>query len=213
MSARPPLEVTVFSDYICPFCYIGSRRLLRLRDDYALTVHWRGIEIHPQTPATGMPIERLGYGPGRWKQMMEALQALAEEEGIRLREHDFTTNSRGALRLAEAAKEAGPKAFYTLHERLFAAFHTEGRNIGEAAVLRELGEEAGLPEALIDRALAGETYDERLHEHLRAAAAIGLTGTPTYLIGRQTIVGTVPLADLRRAARATLEATAGPGTP
>src|SRR3989344_3617893 len=133
--AKPELKVTVFSDYICPFCYIGSRRLLRLNDDYDLKINWCGLEIHPDTPAEGMPIARLGYPTEQWAQMMAALRKLAEEENIELGEHDFTTNSRKALLLSEAAKQAGREVFYALHERLFHAFFSEGKNIGDEQVL------------------------------------------------------------------------------
>ncbi len=60
-AGKPLLKVTVFSDYICPFCYIGDLRLSRLREHFDLRVNWCAIEIHPETPAEGRPIESLGY--------------------------------------------------------------------------------------------------------------------------------------------------------
>lgn len=196
----PELRVSVFSDYICPFCYIGSRRLLRLRDEYDLRVNWCGIEIHPETPAEGMPVERLGYSSGQWRLLQDNLERLAEEEGIRLAPRTFTTNSHQALLLAEAAKEAGREPFYRLHTRLFEAYLVENRNIGDKAVLRELAAECGLDEERVDAAWREPAYAGRLRRNLAHARELGITGTPAYVFGQELILGAVPEARLRQAA-------------
>ena len=59
--AKPTLLVTVFSDFICPFCYVGHVRLNRLRDLYDLKVNCCFVEIHPETPPEGRPVNELGY--------------------------------------------------------------------------------------------------------------------------------------------------------
>lgn len=197
---RPPLQVSVFSDYICPFCYVGSRRLLRLRDAYDLRVNWCGVEIHPDTPEEGMPVERLGYPAGRWSALLEGLSALAAEEGLSLAERRFTTRSRRALLLAEATKACGRETFYALHERLFDAFFREGRNIGRAEVLRDLARECAVPEETVDAAWEDPRYPQRLRTNLRHAVELGLRGTPAYVFGREVIEGVVPETDLRAAA-------------
>ena len=200
-AAKPELLVTAFSDYVCPFCYIGSRRLLRLNEEFDLRVNWCAVEIHPETPAGGMPLERLGYQPAQWAGMMEALGQMAEDEGLILRRHNFTTNSHKALLLAESAKEVGRTAFYELHERLFSALHREGRNIGDESVLRELAVEAGLPASVTESAWREERFEQRLRQNLHAAARIGLRGTPTFIIGQQVIAGAVAYQQLLGAGR------------
>lgn len=197
---KPELKVSVFSDYICPFCYIGSRRLLRLQDVYELKVNWCGLEIHPDTPVEGMPVDGLGYGAAQWSQMMAALRAMAEEEGLVLAETRFTTNSHQALLLAEAAKQAGRDTFYALHERLFQATFSEGRNIGDAAVLRELAAECELPAELVTAAWTDERYAKRLELNLLHAVELQIQGTPTYVFGRERFSGAVPYAQLQAAA-------------
>ena len=101
------LRVTVFSDYICPFCYVGHHRLMRLRDNYDLKINWCFVEIHPETSAEGEPVASLDYPSEQWNQLMNNLAIVAREEGIPIADHTFTTNSRDALLLAEAAKESG----------------------------------------------------------------------------------------------------------
>ncbi|MGI9303925.1 MAG: DsbA family oxidoreductase, partial [Gammaproteobacteria bacterium] len=96
-NARTKLDVKVFSDYICPFCYIGSERLFRLSDEFDLLVDWLYFEIHPDTPTEGMPVDRLGYMPEHWQRLMASLQTMAIEEGITIAERTFTTNSHKAM--------------------------------------------------------------------------------------------------------------------
>ncbi len=200
-TAKPELKISVFSDYICPFCYIGSRRLLRLRQDFDLKVNWCGLEIHPETPAAGMPIEDLGYAPQRWSQLMQTLAQMAQEEHIDLGAHRFTTNSRHALLLSEAAKQAGQEIFYALHERLFQAFFTEGRNIGDDTVLTTLAQECGVPSATVAAAWQDPAYAERLTLNLNFARELGIRGTPAYVFGENVLVGALPYTDLLVAAR------------
>jgi predicted DsbA family dithiol-disulfide isomerase len=204
--AKPELRVTVFSDYICPFCYIGSERLQRLRADYELRVNWCHIEIHPETPAGGWPIERLGYDPARWRQLMASLRRLAAEEGLDMREHDFTTSSHSALLLAEAAKEEGAPSFYALHQRLFDAFFRDGRNIGDREVLATLAAEVGMGPEVAARAWSEARYAERLGQYLAAARELQVQATPTFFIGDARLDGAVPLASLEAAARAAVAA-------
>mgnify|MGYP006436302609 CR=1 FL=1 len=194
------IPVTVFSDYICPFCYIGSLRLISLSDEFDLDITWAGIEIHPETPAEGMPVEDLGYDPAQWQAMMGALERMAGEEGVTLGTRAFTTNSRRALLLAEAAKDAGPAVFACLHERLFRAYLCEGRNIGDAEVLWALASECGLDDRRVEAAWLGTDIPQRLQQYQQAAARVGITGTPTFLINNdRALVGAVETDELRQA--------------
>lgn len=203
---KPELRVTVFSDVICPFCYIGAARLEWLRDDYDLRVNWCFLEIHPETPAAGMPVGQLGYDPQRWQTMMTALAELAEEDNLVFAEHAFTTNSRQALLLAEAAKEQGREVFYKLHDALFKSFSRDQENIGEVQVLKRLAAEAGMSEASIERAWTEPRFNERLKQFLVVARELKVKATPTIFIGEQRLDGAVPLERLREAARSALVA-------
>lgn len=201
--AASPAEipVTVFSDYICPFCYIGDRRLARLGEHYDVRVDRRFLEIHPQTPASGRPVSDLGYPPEQWRQMMANLARLARGENIRLADRKITTNSRRALLLAEAAKEEGDPVFRTLNEAIFNAFFCEGKNIGDTVVLRALAAKAGVRPATVDRAWRAPAYEERLRENRMVAARLAISGVPTFVIGTRRLVGAVSTTSLLEAAR------------
>ncbi len=200
-ATKPRLLVTVFSDYICPFCYIGSVRLDKLRERYDLKVNWAHLEIHPETPAEGRPLADLGYSPEQLQEMMGVLGEMAREEGITLTGRASTTNSHKALLVSEAAKEDGPEAFYAFHHRLFEAYFGEGQNIGDTEVLRKLAAEAGVSGATVERAWRENRYEKRLKENLMAALNMGVRSTPTYFIGGQKLVGALPTESLLEAAR------------
>ena len=166
-----------------------------------MLVERRFLEIHPETPAEGRPVSELGYPPGQWARMIENLDRMGKAEGIAFSERTFTTNSHKALLLAVASKEEGPKVFEALNEGLFRAYFTEGRNIGDPQVLREVAKAAGVPPGRIERAWSDATCEGRLADDHEAASRIGITGIPVFIIGNRWIIeGAVPVEMLREVA-------------
>lgn len=207
---RPAVKVTVFSDYICPYCYLGWLRLEKLRRDYDLRVNWCMTEIHADTSPEGCPPTDIGYTAEQWERRVTDLDALAADEGVRFAGLDFTTNSHRALLLAEAAKEEGREAFYALHRRLFESYLCEGRNLADRRVLREQVAALDLDPGLPDRAWSEPRFERRLQEYALAARELGVNVTPTFFFGPQPLVGLQTLETLHTAAQASL--TAGLGT-
>lgn len=197
---KPVLKLTLFTDYICPFCYIGDLRLNRLREDYDVRVNFRFIEIHPDTPIEGAGVETLDYPAEQWTEMMEGLADMAREENVEFAPRRRLANSHRALLLAEAAKQAGVSVFYSLHAGLYEAYFVQGRNIGDEAVLRELAAASGLDDAFIDRAWQSVEGETVLRQNLAMAVQAGVSGTPTYFIGNRRLIGAVPLKTLQSAA-------------
>ena len=180
---------------------MGERRLARLNEEFDVRVERRFLEIHPETPAEGIPVSELGYSPEQWGRMMENLERMGKAEGIVFSERTFTTNSRKALLLAEAAKEEGPEVFEALNEGLFRAYFCEGRNIGDPLVLRDVAKAAGVTAGTIGNAWSDAAYAERLARDLAAASGIGITGIPTFIVdGRWILEGAVPVEMLREVA-------------
>jgi predicted DsbA family dithiol-disulfide isomerase len=175
-----------------------------LRACFELKVNWCFLEIHPETSPHGEPVSSLNYPAETWKRMMVTLRRMTEQENLSLREHDFTTNSRSALQLAEAAKTIEPAVFYRLHTRLFEAFFSEGRNIGDRDCLRSLALDAGMTEARIESAWQDEAVSERLQHYLKAAQEMRVQATPTFFIGQRRLDGAVPVDQLVEAAEAAL---------
>jgi predicted DsbA family dithiol-disulfide isomerase len=200
---KPLLRVTVFSDYLCPFCYLGWLRLEQLRADYELRVNWCMTEIHADNPTdAGRPPTEMGYSPEQWQRLVSDIEAAAEEDGVCLGGLHCTTNSHKALLLAEAAKEAGAEAFYALHRRLFEVYLCEGRNLADESVLRGLVAELGLDPGLPDRAWGYPRYEQRLRDVTRAARELGVDATPTFYFDQTPLRGLQSVETLRAAAHA-----------
>ncbi len=180
---------------------MGGRRLARLSDAFDLKVEHSFLEIHPETPPEGKPVSSLGYPPERWAQMMANLSRMGKEEGIVFIQRTISANSHKALLLGNAAKDLGPATFDALSERIFRAYFTQGKNIGDAAVLRAIAKEAGIPAEIVERAWTDPACEERLRAQGETALRLGITAVPTFSIGNKWIVeGAVPLEMLRKVA-------------
>ena len=200
----PELKVTVFSDYICPFCYVGHHRLMRLKDSYDLKINWCFLEIHPENSAKGEPVASLDYPSEFWNQLMANLKRVAAEEAIPLSEHTFTTNSKDALLLGEAAKTCGRDTFYKLHEALFSAFFVDDRNIGDRDILRKIAHSCGIDDQVIDAAWNDATYQQRLLQNFSAARKHEIQSVPSFVFGERVLTGVVSEAVMRAAAEEAL---------
>ncbi|MHB8256996.1 MAG: DsbA family oxidoreductase [Acidiferrobacterales bacterium] len=199
---RPELRVTVFSDYVCPFCYLGFLRMERLREAYDLRINWCMMELHADSPQEGRRPTDLGYSPEQWDRMAGDLNVLGAHDGVRWSRVELVANSHRALLLAEAAKELGTATFYPLHRRLFEVCLCEGRNLADERVLRAEIAALGIDPALPDRAWQDVRYERRLREQALAARDLGVDVTPTFFFGRQALRGLQPAEVLVAAARA-----------
>ncbi len=123
------------------------------------------------------------YGPG----MHERMRGLFERDGLVYNPPpDIVPNSRTALRLTELARDRG--LHEPFHDRLMDALWTEGRNIGDRGVLREVAAEVGLEAEEVDGVLAGEGYLDRVLASTREAQSIGVSGIPGFLLDRRLLV-------------------------
>ena len=204
----PELKVTVFSDYICPFCYVGHHRLMRLRDSYDLKINWCFLEIHPENSAAGEPVSSLEYPSDYWNQLMLNLKRVAAEENIPLSDHLFTTNSRDALLLGEAAKTCGREIFYRCHEALFHAFFVEDRNIGNRDILREIARSCGVDDSVTESAWSNAIYQQRLVQNFSAARKYQVQSVPSFVFGERVLTGVVGENVMRAAAAELLSSNA-----
>ena len=201
MVTLPELKITVYSDYICPFCYLGHFRLQRLRDNYDLKINWCFLEIHPETAKEGEAIDSLDYSSGQWQQMLANLQRIAEDENIPLSKLRFITNSKDALLLAEAAKHCGRDTFYKLHERLFSAYFVDGKNIGDRDVLKKIAASCDIDKETIDSAWTEEKHEERLLDNFNSARKHKIQSVPSFVFGDRVLTGVVAEAVFRDAAK------------
>ncbi len=205
---KPELKISILSDYICPFCFIGHLRLDALREVYDLKINWCFIEIHPETPAEGHSVKMLNYSDETWDEMTKSLCQLADEEGITLHKQTFTTNSRKALLLSQAVKPLGADVFYPLHEQLFNDYYIHGKNIGDESVLRDIAKQHKIPEHIVDAAWSDKyasgpanSVPSSLLPYLQYAGALQIKSVPCFIIGEQMLSGVISRNKLLDAAK------------
>lgn len=194
------MRIEIYADTICPWCLIGKRRLDRAlaeRPQPDTTLVWRAFQLNPAMPPEGM--ERRRYmelkfgGSDRAKAVYEPIIATGDSEGLafafdKIKHTPNTAASHRLVRLAQA-EERGGEAL----DALFAAYFFEGRDIGDTAVLTELGESLGLDRQRTAEYLAGtEGLLEVLAEDTKARE-IGIQGVPTYIFdGKYVLSGAHP---------------------
>ena len=194
-SARPErvLQIEVISDAICPWCYVAKRQLDRaidiLREDFAVTVRWKPFELNPDMPREGRnrrEYRSSKFGSWEHSQRLDAQVAAAGEQvGLEFR-HDRmerTPNTFDAHRLVWFAEKQGLQD--ALIEGVFAGYFTKGRDIGNRAVLTEIGVEAGLNRASVEAFLSGEEGGKEVRRAERMAYEKGVSGVPTVIVNGQ----------------------------
>lgn len=135
----PKIRITVWSDYVCPFCYLQEPVLAQVRQAYGdrVDVEWRAFELRPEPMPTLDPQGE--YLQSVWTR---AVYPMARHRNMTLRLPPVQPRSRSALELAEYAKQEG--CFEEVHRRVFQAFFEDGRDLGRIDVLTEIGA-AGRP--------------------------------------------------------------------
>jgi len=198
------VHVDVFSDYTCPWCYVGWARLesalARIPEGVDVDVRWRPFEIHAEVPPEGMPVEDLPYPPEQWAQMQEALRQSAAEEGLAVGNRPKVSNTHRALMAGEYARMEEPERFPPFHEALFKGYFAEGRDLGDPAVVEDIAHSCGLDVERMTKALDSGEYEETITETTDMARRLGITGTPTFVFDRRfATVGAQPAEVLLQA--------------
>jgi predicted DsbA family dithiol-disulfide isomerase len=211
-TSTAPLTVEVWSDVVCPWCYIGKRRLEAALDRLALPqvrVVWRSFQLDPSAPRPGEPghgqdvAEHLGekYGGGREAglRMSAQMTEVAAAEGLVFRLEDAgrgsTVDAHRLLHLAADVEAQGaPGLQDAVKERLLRAYFTEGADVSDPRVLRRLAVEAGLPAVRVDEVLGSDEYAPDVLADQAQARAYGASGVPfTVVDGRYGISGAQPV--------------------
>ena len=171
------VRIDVWSDYVCPFCYLEEPVLDRIRSEYGPTVdlQWRAFELRPAPIPTLDPTGE--YLRTVWNQ---SVYPMARQRGMTLRLPPVQPRSRRALELAEFARAKG--RFDEVHRGLFKAFFEEGLDINNLETLVGIGTAAGLDGDAVRAALEQGLYRERVILDERDAANLAITAVPTIMV-------------------------------
>ncbi len=209
MGYKRLMDVEIWSDVVCPWCYIGKRRFEEALTGFdhreEVKVTWRSFQLDPAAPAVseGDPVERLAAKYGMSRAQAEAAQARvtanAATEGLDFHlEKARSGNTFDAHRLIHYANSVGKQG--ALKERLMAAYFVEGAAIGDRDVLVRVSVEEGLDEAAVRSVLDGDAYaDDVRHDELEARQ-LGISGVPFFVLDRAYGVSGAQPADTLRAA-------------
>jgi predicted DsbA family dithiol-disulfide isomerase len=188
------MKVDIWSDVVCPFCYIGKRQFEIALDKFEhkekVEVRWHSFQLDPNTPkpSVGNTYDMLSskYGITREKavEMTQGVVEMASLVGLHYNmENTRPANTFDAHRLIHLAAQKGwdDKA----EERFFSAYFTEGKDIADEATLKQLATEIGLETTEIDTVLASDQYADAVRIDQLKAKQMGITGVPFFVINEK----------------------------
>lgn len=181
--------IRVYSDFVCPWCYLGLARLKALRAEYDFAIDYRPFQLRADTPAAGVPTEAV-VPAEVLRAGGERLRALAAEEGVPFVQPAVMWNTREAHEaMAWAAALGRADAF---HEAVMAASFVAGRPLVRETYLA-IARELGLDEADLEAALEAGRFREETAAALAEGPALGVTGVPCFVFeNNQGIAGAHP---------------------
>ncbi len=190
------MQIDVIADPVCPWCFIGKRRLSRammMRPDIAFDVKWRPYRLDPSLPPEGMDRQvymrmRFGEDPNKVVEMHKLIIAEGEKEGIAF---DFAAQTRrpdtlNAHRLIRWAEAAGVQD--DVVERLFIAYFENGEDIGDIRVLADIADISGMDGVVTAQMLEEGTDLELVAREDQIAREMGVTGVPAMIFGGKLAV-------------------------
>lgn len=171
--------IIVWSDYVCPFCYLEEPILNQLQEAFGaqVEIEWRAFELRPDPVPTLDPDG--DYLRSTWAR---AVYPMAAQRGMTLRLPPVQPRSRLALEAERFARNSGLGK--PMHQAIFRAFFEHGRDIGDVEVLLDIGSHVGVNVVDLRAALKKGEYSEAVSQDQRQAQAWGITGVPALLLQR-----------------------------
>lgn len=190
---KPTLKVSVISDVVCPWCYIGKRRLEKainnLSDKYTFEVEYFPYELNPQMPASGLDqkqylSDKFG-GEEHYIQKTAYTTAVAEKEGLvfNFDIQKTSPNTRNAHRLIQLAKE--DNKHLAMVEALFKAYFTDGVDLSKSENLTRLAEKLGMDGSKVEQFLKSNTGIDEVEMAEKELQKLGISGVPFYIINNK----------------------------
>jgi predicted DsbA family dithiol-disulfide isomerase len=190
MSSQQPVRVDVVSDVVCPWCFIGKRRLekaIALNPDITVEVHWRPYFLNDWIPRDGISREQYlttKFGsPERYKGIAQRVAAAAAAEGLTYAMDKISRqpNTIDAHRLIRWAERAGKAT--EMKQKLMDLYFTEGADLTDKAVLAQAAADLGLDADQVREALASEQDVAEIENEALSAKEAGIEGVPCFIFG------------------------------
>jgi predicted DsbA family dithiol-disulfide isomerase len=192
INTESKMKVEIWSDIMCPFCYIGKRHFEQALQQFAesnnLEIEWKSFQLDPSIPkpyTEGKSMyeylaERKGFSLEQSKQMHANVVQMAARAGL---QYDFdkavVANSWDAHRVIQLAKSKGLGD--AIEERFFEAYFTEGKDMADHTTLIQLAKEVGIEEARVKEVLASNEFEKEVKLDIQRAQQVGVTGVPFFV--------------------------------
>lgn len=200
-------RITVYSDYVCPFCYLGRRSLEAYQEgrDGELAVDWHPFDLRSRKRGPDGEIDHSvedGKDEAYFEQVRQNVARLKDEydadEMLDLDDLPENVDSLDAQVASFYVQTEYPDQWNAFDEAIFEALWVDGRDIGDVDVLVDLAEETGLDGEEIRAAIADDALRDRLEEQFVQAQQHGITAVPTFAYGEHAARGAVPPGQLER---------------
>jgi predicted DsbA family dithiol-disulfide isomerase len=189
------MQIDIVSDTVCPWCFIGKRKLERAlvqRPDLSFDVRWRAFRLDPTIPREG--VDRKAYMKAKFgdnpnaSAMGDALRAAGASVSIafafdRIEKRPDTIDSHRLIRWSASTGRQND-----IVERLFAAYFEQARDIGDTKVLKEIAADAGMDPDLVGDLLAGDDDRETIEHEDMLAHRMGISGVPTFIFENKYMI-------------------------
>ncbi len=196
-TTQPNMQVEIWSDVMCPFCYIGKRKfetaLAQFPDKNEVEIMWKSFQLDPNQPTVPDKTvqqylaERKGMSVQQAQQMTDHVTNVAKQAGLTFHfDKAVTANSFDAHRLSHLAKQHGLQN--EVEEQLFAAYFTEGKNTADHHTLTELAESVGLNAQEVTSVLQSEQFADDVRADIYEARQLGVQGVPFFVFNRKYAV-------------------------
>lgn len=188
------MKIEIWSDVVCPFCYIGKRKMEKALKKFPFASHveieWKSFQLNPdlQTNPNISTIEHLAQSKGwtleQTREISSNVASMAQNEGLTFNfDRAVVANTKNAHRLIHLAKESGKQD--AMKERLLKAYFSEGRNVDDFETLLELGKEVGLDVEKIKALLNSNQYEDAVSQDIYESRLIGVRGVPFFVLDRK----------------------------
>lgn len=173
-----PTTIEIYADFICPWCYISLDRLNRLTKERSVQLHWNPYLLRPDIPAEGIPLTSI-FPPERFERNEAAIRKAAQAASLPLNRPALVPNTRQAHEIGLLAEAKGLDDAY--HQTILNAYFAQARNINDAEVLAEIGEEVGMARDEILEVLRSESCRPEIERATADAFARSIRSVPSFI--------------------------------